>query len=580
MNTDRRHKWWGWGSAGTRFDASDRPAFWPWVRSVVTLPERPVFPPMPREQIRLPPRRIHAPFEDAAVAVLGGAAVRGDDEERLRHAYGRSLRDLIRLRACLFERVPDLILYPSSHDQVATLVELAVEHDVCLIPFGGGTNITGCVEAKGRDDRVVVTLDLAQMNRLLAVDRESCTARFEAGVFGPDLETALAQHGLTLGHQPDSFQFSTLGGWLATRSAGTLSNAYGKIEDMVLSLRVVTPSGTIETRTVPACASGPDINRLLVGSEGVFGVITEAVVRVHPLPQFEDYRLMLFRSFPDGLAALRACQEAGCLPSLARLSDPRETELVFACRHATPGWKRWLQAPLKAYLRRRGYAAPCAAVIAFEGPARTAATLHREAMRILRRFGAVDLGTGPGNRWRHSRYDLPYLRDYLLDYNLMCDSMETATVWSNLLPLVECVREATRAAATETTGQAGYIGCHLSHFYPTGACVYFLFGAAARPGSSPESAIEQYAAIKARGTAAILAAGGTLTHHHSVGFEHLPWMTVEHSPAALNALRAVKAELDPTNLMNPGSLLPPAEVPLANGCLAKVPVEVLPTGTL
>jgi len=535
---------------------------------------------MPREQIRLPPRRIHAPFEDAAVAVLGGAAVRGDDDERLRHAYGRSLRDLIRLRACLFERVPDLILYPSSHDQVATLVELAVEHDVCLIPFGGGTNIAGCVEAKGRDDRVVVTLDLAQMNRLLAVDRESCTARFEAGVFGPDLETALAQHGLTLGHQPDSFQFSTLGGWLATRSAGTLSNAYGKIEDMVLSLRVVTPSGTIETRTVPACASGPDINRLLVGSEGVFGVITEAVVRVHPLPQFEDYRLMLFRSFPDGLAALRACQEAGCLPSLARLSDPRETELVFACRHVTPGWKRWLQAPLKAYLRRRGYAAPCAAVIAFEGPARTAATLHREAMRILRRFGAVDLGTGPGNRWRHSRYDLPYLRDYLLDYNLMCDSMETATVWSNLLPLVECVREATRAAATETTGQAGYIGCHLSHFYPTGACVYFLFGAAARPGSSPESAIEQYAAIKARGTAAILAAGGTLTHHHSVGFEHLPWMTVEHSPAALNALRAVKAELDPTNLMNPGSLLPPAEVPLANGCLAKVPVEVLPTGTL
>ena len=558
-----RHKWWGWGPPDVVYDMASRTGFWPWIEGIAgTKVTSNLCQTVERGAVRLPERRADSPVETELRSLLSPEQIRIDEDDRLAHAYGRSFRDLVRIRAGTVESAPDLVVYPGSHDEVVAIVGACHRHGAALMPFGGGTNVVGAVEHRGSNGRVKVTLDLRRMHRLLTVDRASMTAEIEAGAFGPQIEAALEAQGLALGHHPDSFVYSTLGGWIATRSAGSHSNAYGKIEDMLVAARVVTPTGVLETRAYPAASHGPDWNRLILGSEGALGVITSATVKVHPVPEHEEYRMVLFPSFEHGVAALHECVGQKLMPSVARLSDEMETELIFAAKPPSRGWKATMERGVMRLLKMRGYASPAAAVLGFEGPAVHTRPVRDEIMKVCRRHGAFDLGRRPGNAWKKSRYDVPYLRDYMMDYALLCDAFETATVWSRVLPLYRDGIRALKDAYQRETGHDGYLGCHISHLYPTGACLYFTIGVQAREGSSPREMNEQYSAIKSAASDAFLRNGGTLSHHHGVGYEHEPWMSEEHSEPALRAFARMKDELDPRGIMSPGNLQrsPPAEL--------------------
>ena len=560
MNDGRfRHKWWGWGPADVTYDMASRTAFWPWIQRVAGISSRAtIFDPVDRAGLQLPPRRTNCEVETVLRSRLAPHQIRTDDDDRLAHAYGRSYRDLVRIRSGSVDSAPDLVVYPETHEDVVTVVDACQNQGAALMPFGGGTNVVGAVEHRGCEARVRVTLDLRRMNRLISVDRASMTAEIEAGAFGPQIEEALAQHGLALGHHPDSFVYSTLGGWIATRSAGSHSNAYGKIEDMLVAVRVVTPTGVLETRAYPAASHGPDWNRLIVGSEGSLGVITSATLKVHPTPEYEEYRMLLFPSFERGFRALHECVAEGFMPTVARLSDEMETELIFAARPPAQGWRRWAERGVQKALALKGYASPAAAVLGFEGPALRTRPVRDAALKICRREGAFDLGRRPGDAWKRSRYDVPYLRDYMMDYALLADAFETATVWSRALPLYRDSRRAILDAFRRETGHEGYLGCHISHLYDTGACLYLTVGVQAREGATPSDMNEQYAAIKASASEAFVRNGGTLSHHHGVGYEHEPWMDRDHSEPALRAFDQLKDALDPKGIMSPGNLRRPS----------------------
>ena len=549
-----RHKWWGWGPVDVLYQMDHRKGFWPFIERVSDLRGRVrVFDAIDRASIALPKRNADSEVERALRAALRPDQLRTDDDDRIAHAYGRSYRDLVRLRSGVVDAAPDLVVYPESAADVAAVVAACHEHGAALIPFGGGTNVVGGVEHRTPAARARITMDLRRMNRVIAVDRASLTAEIEAGAFGPEIEEGLAQHGLALGHHPDSFVYSTLGGWIATRSAGSHSNAYGKIEDMLVAVRMATPTGVLETRPFPASSHGPDWNRMVLGSEGTLGVITSATVRVHPMPEMEEYRMVLFPSFEAGFAALHECVGAGRMPSLARLSDENETELIFAAKPTKEGWKGAVEAGLQRLIKRK-FSAPAACVLCFEGPKSLTEPLRDDVLAVCRKHGSFDIGQGPGNSWKRARYDVPFLRDYMMDYGLLADAFETATVWSRVLPLYREARAALVEAYAEQTGRPGYLGCHLSHLYSTGACLYFTIGVPARKGATPAEMNEQYAAIKTAASEAFHRAGGTLSHHHAVGYEHLPWMAREHSAVALRALAEIKKNVDPNGVMAPGNL--------------------------
>lgn len=555
---NNHHKWWGWGPEGRNYNMAERPKFWPWIMKTtgITNPE-PTTPAVKRETITLPTPKRNEPFLQQLQSLLKPDQISLDEDDRLGHAFGRSYCDLVLVRSGIVRHPPDCVLFPQSHEDVEKIMQAAVAHNVGLVAFGGGTNIVGAVEVKDQTGRMVASVDLRRMNRLVKLDKDSNLAVMEAGMFGPQIERELGAMGYSLGHQPDSFEFCTLGGWIATRSAGTQSNVYGKIEDMVVSLRMVTPKGTIETKLVPACSSGPDINRLIVGSEGILGIITQATMRVHPVPEFDEYRLVIFPTFDDGYAALHECVQRDYIPTLARLSNEAESDLILNARPSKKLFNRVLETPIKMYLKWAGYHRPAIAIVGFEGATSKAKHLKKHAMAILKKHKGFDTGTSGGENWRHARYDVPYLRDFMMDYGLIMDSFETATVWSNVMTLYEKATTAVKQAFLDVTGSPGYVGMHLSHLYPTGACIYITLATKVKPGSSPDEVCAQYRAIKRITTTAIVDAGGTLSHHHAVGTEHQPWMVREHSPAALESLWAFKNHLDPAGLLNPGSLLPP-----------------------
>jgi alkyldihydroxyacetonephosphate synthase len=443
------------------------------------------------------------------------------------------------------------VVFPKDHDEVEALVREADLRGVVIIPFGGGTNIVGCVNPQADAECMVVSLDMRDMNRLLSVDENSLTAVIQAGALGPKLEEDLVERGFSLGHYPDSFEYSTLGGWLATRSAGMQSDAYGKIEDMVVALRMATPIGTLVTKPRPRAATGPDLNQMVLGSEGVLGVITEATMRIHRDPEVKAYHGFLFRTFEDGFRAMRECVASSFPPSMFRLSDTGETELAMKMKSPSTGLRGWLHRQVRRFLASRGYGSPCLMLAGFEGSRRKVSRTRTGAFRILRRHGGFHLGAGVGRSWSKEKFHLPYLRDFIMDHSCVVDVGETSTVWSNVLPLHGAVHRAMQEAFARE-GSPGYMGCHISHTYATGACLYFTF--ATQQASGRE--LEQYYGLKRTITDAIVDNGGTLSHHHAVGTEHLKWMRREVTEPGVRALRGVKNALDPKGIMNPGKLIP------------------------
>ena len=553
-------KFLGWGDPNKHFDLSHRPFLWNFIRAQTGLCDVPCPPPIRPEQLPVPAPKLTPGFLEALG--LAPAQISTDPQVRLHHTYGKSYRDLLRARAGVLDRVPDVVLFPERREDVEAIFRAASACQVQIVPFGGGTNIVGGVEVDSSRTGMAATVSLRRMNRVLAIDPVACTARIEAGALGPDLEKALNAEGFSLGHFPDSFEFSTLGGWLATRSAGMQSDAYGKIEGMVISLTLVTPAGTVVTRNVPRSATGPDLNQIIVGSEGTLGIITEAVMRIHRVAA-REYRGVLVPGFANGIALSRAIAQSGVIPSTTRIANPQETALGFALKSAAKGWPALVSKAFKFYLRkvkRFPMDQACLMILGFEGADSAAiASQSRKVLALARKFGAVDLGTKVGAHWFAGKYDYPYLRDVVMDRGGMVDVNETAATWDLLPGLYE--RVDSRLHAHLAKGEyPGYVGCHLSHSYPEGACLYFTFAAAAETGNE----LRQYLEVKRLIAELLLAEGATLTHHHAVGYELLPWMAAYLGDTGVQMLRGLKHSVDPLNLCNPGKLIPGDPLSMAN----------------
>jgi alkyldihydroxyacetonephosphate synthase len=554
MYTPKHMKWWGWGDEDVGFDSNAHPGAWPYAKAQLGVEEDEIdAPPVPIEAVRLPEAIRHEGFSADVRRSMRADQICDSRRERVLHAYGKGFRDLFRMRRGMAEGAPDLVLYPETENDVLMTLRAAARHDVVVIPFGGGSNIAGCLE-RSESLRMTVSLDMRRMRRILAVDAESFTARIEAGAFGPDLEEQLNGYGLTLGHFPDSFLHSTLGGWIATRSAGMQSDKYGKIEDMVIALRMVTPVGVLATRTVPKSSNGIDVNHLCIGSEGTLGVITEATMQVHPRPESRRTHGYLFPEFEAGIEAMHECVRKECVPSMLRLSDPDKTALSLAFKPPSSRLSQAATKIMKGYFRAKGFdSRACLMLTTFEGDKAGSGRQHRQVKAIYRHFGGVDLGSSSGKSFESTKYDFPHIRDFLLDRGITSDVSETSTVWSNIVPLYRATTTALRAAILES-GVKPWVGCHISHTYQCGASLYLTFACRQQDGNE----MQKYLHAKRVVQQSFIDHGATLSHHHAVGTEHLPWLTDDISPLGVMAVAAIKGGLDPDNIMNPGRLRPSA----------------------
>nr|NLI49744.1 FAD-binding oxidoreductase [Propionibacterium sp.] len=556
----KHQKWWGWGYDGVPdFQYANKPGFAPFVRARIglDLATAPVVRPPALSELTVPASRASAADLDALAAVVGAEHVRTDDETRVVHWAGRSVRDLIRTRAGDFTRVTDVVVYPGSEDECRRLLALAAERDLVVIPFGGGTSISGSLHAEDDETRVVVTVDLGRLNRVLSVDEHSGLARVQAGILGPDLEADLGARGLTMGHVPDSFTYSTLGGWVATRSSGMQSDKYGDIADIVKGLRLVRPSGVVVLRDLPSTSTGPSLREMIIGSEGRLGIITEVTIQVHRLPERREVIAYMFPTWDAGLLALHEVARSEAHPVFTRLSDADETAFSLSTLKAptTPlkKAKAFGQERLWDVLRLRGWDtdAMCISYCCFEGTKRHNDREKDLVKSIVARHGGITLGSGPGALYDQKKFDTPYIRDFLLDRRTVGDVSETAAPWSKLAE----VHRRTKAAAQRAfaaLGRTGFVMCHLSHSYHSGACLYFTFAFVL---DDARDDLEQYDTVKRAVQQEFMDAGATLSHHHGVGTEHRPWMAEDVSPEGVALLAGLFEAADPEHRLNPDKVL-------------------------
>jgi alkyldihydroxyacetonephosphate synthase len=536
-------RWWGWG------DPAHPPglpaAALGFLKDAVGLAARPR-PPVALSSVRLSEPALSEPALSRLRGIAGAEHVRDDHGERVSHAAGKGYPDLVRLRAGEPEGAPDAVVLPGSAQEVGAVLALCARESLAVVPFGGGTSVVGGVEPLRGQHRGVICLDMRRMGSVVELDGASRTVTVQGGIRAPALERHLAERGLTLGHYPQSFEYVSLGGCAATRSAGQASSGYGAIERMVLGLRVSAPAGEIELPAIPASAAGPSLRQLLIGSEGTLGVICELSLRVRGAPEERVYEGIFFEDFSAGVAVLRELAQQGASPDVARLSDEQETRMSLALAGAG-GVKGRLG---RMYLAARGYRDGCLAIFGFEGSRDDVQARRARALEVARSGGGLKVGRSPGEAWRVGRFAAPYLRDELLTQGVMVETLETATQWSNLQRLHSAVGRAIDAALQDC-GTPGLVMCHVSHLYETGASLYFTFVARQREGEE----IAQWRSVKQAASRAIVEGGGTITHHHAVGRDHAPWMRAEVGDAGMAALRALKAQLDPAGIMNPGKLL-------------------------
>jgi alkyldihydroxyacetonephosphate synthase len=556
MSTDRtKISWNGWGWAAHKDEVAGNEAAWSWLADGLGMPSLLATPARPLEDIALAPSRLD-PSERAHFArMLGEDRVRDDQFERAFHARGRSYHDLLHLRAGNLSTAPDAVLYPRGTDEVLSVLSFASDAGIAVVPYGGGTSVVGSVTAAAESFKAVVSLDMSGMGRLIGIDNLSATATAEAGIYGPALDKALRAQNVMLGHYPQSFEFSTLGGWIAHRGAGQQSSRYGRAHDWLVSAKLATPRGLLTTEDFPGSSAGPRLTDLVLGSEGAFGVITEAVVRVQPAPAESLYTGFLFHDFASGTAAIRRAVQEGVCVAMLRLSDAEETRFYRA--YGAAGKRKTLGGRVAdAVLRYRNFGDAAAAMIAgFEGDKASVERARHRFGEIAKQLGAMAIGDKTGKRWHEGRFHGPYLRDPLMDRGLGVDTLETATSWSKLDALYAAVKSALEDTICQTAprpGARGIVTCHISHSYSDGASLYFTY---IFPRAL-DGDVAQWQAIKRAATDAIVAHGGTISHHHGVGEDHLPWMAQEKSALGVDVLRAIKSTLDPKGILNPGKLIP------------------------
>jgi alkyldihydroxyacetonephosphate synthase len=523
----RRMKFWGWGFEDQQPSHDQVAEAAAGIRAHLGFGDGQVERPPRVEDLELPVPRVQPP---AALSPICSS----DTHERASHAYGKAYRDVVPAFRGRIDHPPDVVARPTSEAEVEALLAWCEAARLAAIPFGGGTSVVGGVEPRVDGDYAgSVSIDLKALDRVLEVDPVSRAARVQAGATGPVLEEQLREHGLTLRHYPQSFEYSTLGGWIATRAGGHFATLYTHIDDLVESVRALTPRGVWESRRLPASGAGPSPDRLLLGSEGILGVITEAWVRVQERPRFRASAGVRFPGFEQGAEAVRALAQSGLHPSNCRLLDPAEAELTGAAQ---------------------GGAALL--VLGFESADHDLGPWMERALELCRDHGGsaekrTDGGDGTA-AWRDAFLQAPYLRDTLVAAGIVADTFETAITWDRFGGFVDQVRETAERAVAAECG-AGRVTCRLTHVYPDGAAPYFTVLAPARRGSE----LDQWDAIKQAASEAVEAAGGTITHHHAVGRDHRPWYDCQRPEPFAAALRAAKALLDPAAILNPGVLIDP-----------------------
>jgi alkyldihydroxyacetonephosphate synthase len=531
--TQGRLKHFGWGREGEGMTAEEEATALARYRALFDVQhfDEVIAPSL--SEIRLRPPRLAPPTTLAPYCS-------SEPYDRIAHTYGKSFSDYARGLLGHYDNAPDVVAYPRNETEVAAILDWAGGAQAALTPFGGGSSVVGGVEPRldGTVYRAAITLDLRHMNRVLEIDRTSRAARIEAGVFGPALEAQLKPHALTLRHFPQSFEYSTLGGWIATRSGGHFATLYTHIDDLVESLRVVAPQGLLETRRLPGSGAGPSPDRLFIGSEGILGVITEAWMRLQDRPRFRAGGAIRFANFFAAARAVRAIAQAGLYPANCRILDPQEAYntgaadgtaaiLVLAFESADH--------PLDAWIGR-----------ALECCADHGGSPEDTGLKNGHREGAAGL-------WRNAFIRMPYAREHLVRRGIIADTFETAITWERFEAFHDRVKAATETAIREVTGRPGQVTCRFTHVYPDGPAPYFTFHALGRHGEL----LAQWRAIKCAASDALIGAGGTITHHHAVGREHRPWYDREAPDLFAAALRAAKLALDPQRLLNPGVLLDP-----------------------
>ncbi|MEK7482993.1 MAG: FAD-binding oxidoreductase [Planctomycetota bacterium] len=528
-------RWNGWGEAAITMELP--------VISIQQLKEwigetQPV-PDYPLEQFlrRIPPSRLPA---HPKISV--------DPQVRLFHAHGQSLVDWIGLRGGLLNTFPDGVAFPENREELKDLLEWAITNRVQVIPYGGGTSVVGHLTVP-EGSKPVLTIALARMKRLLHLDEENRLATFEAGIRGPELEAQLNARGYTLGHFPQSFDFSTLGGWIVTRSSGQQSLYYGRMEQLFMGGEVLTPLGAFQLPILPASAAGPDLKQIVLGSEGRLGIVSQATVKFFPLPEVNDFYGVFFPSWEAGFQAVYRLSQKRLALSMIRLSNAEETrtQLALAGHETQIQW-------LKRYLRFRGIpeASACLCLFGLTGSKNAIHQSRAEIFRLFRSFHGVSLGKKLGESWRKNRFRTPYLRNTLWDLGYALDTLETAVTWNQVTPLMNKLQKVLGEGLQAWTEKV-HVFTHLSHLYATGSSIYstFLF----RLASSPEETLARWKILKQAASSAIVEMGGTISHQHGVGLDHKPYLEAEKGVLGLQCLKQVLNYFDPQEQMNPSKLL-------------------------
>jgi alkyldihydroxyacetonephosphate synthase len=524
----KRLKWNGWGYEGEEFPQDRTRKIVEVLRSFLGISEEDFSPSLNLEQINLPEPKIDYQLLQKK---LKSSSVSVERYDRVLNSSGKSYKNLVRLRKGTIKNFPDAVVYVKDKNDIFEVLSFCEDEKIACIPRGGGTSVVGGVDTEEISSPVLVC-DLTYLNKVVDVDTKSLSARVQAGVRGPNLEEQLRNYGLALRHYPQSFYFSTLGGWIAARSAGHFSSRYGKIEDMIQSIEVITPRGVVKNFDVPSTACGPDIPRTFAGSEGILGIITEAVVKCHKIPTKKFSTAFVFPDFETACEVARKIIQSEIYPPLLRILDEREHMI-------------------SSLLSGRPYDGGALLLLGFESDDQTEDIVRAEfekTSQICIKSGGKDEGKVRFEDWKKEYFEQPYLRDVLLDFCIVVDTLETATSWSNLMNLYRRVKEAMEQAIFSET--LGGVTCRVTHVYTTGASLYYSFFAKAQKGKEEEL----WWKIKKAASDAISNYGGTISHHHGVGRDHKIWAQKELKDS-LVFLKGLKISLDPKNIMNPGAVL-------------------------
>lgn len=542
---------------GTRYELSGQelPRLLPWIRETLAIELD------PKDQHRNSypteiPAAVESPaFSKAIREFLKDEQIDASGENRLRHGHGHTQEEMYAIKHKRLGRIPDMVLYPESEEQVASLIATAKDHNVVLIPFGGGTNVTDALRCSDNESRVIATVDMRRMNRILWIDKENMMARIEAGAVGRHIMTQLAKYGVSMGHEPDSVEFSTLGGWIATNASGMKKNKYGNIEDIVVDITVAAADGELKrTTAAPRESVGSDLRRLMFGSEGTLGIVTSAIVKLFPLPESQAYGSVLFPSYEAGYAFMHELAHTSTPPASVRLVDNLQFQFGLALKPASTGMKVWKSNIEKFFVTKIKGFDPykmVALTLVFEGTTSEVDRQQSDVYRIAAKHGGMKAGAENGRRGYQLTYSIAYIRDFLMNYYIIAESFETSCAWSDALKICDNVKRVLREEYTKR-GLPGkpFVTSRITQVYRTGVAIYFYFGFYYNGVENPS---EVYLELENIAREEILRCGGSLSHHHGIGKIREQYLPEIMSETALKWKKDIKKSLDPQNIFGAGN---------------------------